>query len=391
MRVLYIGANLRMHLAAPSGNTQHALGIKQGLEQAGVQVIPFMAGDHVNLEKPRSVYKKALKRFLPQRITGALRDIYEIYFDAKLFHIIEPQVRNIKPDIILQKHCRYGQVGVRLGRKYHIPVFLDDITPVWEGEKINDRGLKFIARYIRKKVFSQASGLIAVSPDMQAQLKSENIPEDRILLVPNGVDCDLFDPDMTSLEVRTRFGLIDKVVVGYAGLFAAYHNLDFLIRTTNFISQSIPNIHFLLVGDIRDGELRDMARELGIEDRFTITGRVPHIEVPLYLNAMDICVLPGTLPYMSPLKIYEYMAMGKPVIAPNGNSTTETVIIPNKNGLLFEAGNENSLAKAIILLAKKPELMREMGAESRRFVKSNFTWYHQTKGLFHAFEAALMT
>lgn len=88
------------------------------------------------MRKPRSVYKKALKRFLPQRITGALRDIYEIYFDAKLFHIIEPQVRNIKPDIILQKHCRYGQVGVRLGRKYHIPVFLDDITPVWEGEKI---------------------------------------------------------------------------------------------------------------------------------------------------------------------------------------------------------------------------------------------------------------
>ena len=391
MRVLYLGASLRMRLSSQTGPEIRALGLIQGLEQAGVQVIPLMAGDQVNFEEVRTVYSKRLKRLLPQSITGALRDIYEIIFDRRLYRIIEAQVQKIKPDIILQKHSRYGVVGGRIGRKYQIPVFLDDITPVWEGEQFGDRSLKLIARYLRKKAFSRAAGLIAVSPGMQAQLRSENIPKDRIFLAPNGVDCALFDPDNTSIEIRQNFGLLDKIVVGYVGIFAEWHKLDLLIRTAALVIQSVSNIHFLLMGDSRDRELRDLAREQGVADHFTFVGSMPHGQVPAYLNAMDFCVIPSTLPYMSPMKIYEYMAMRKPVIAPTGNSITETMVVPNKNGLLFEAGNENSFANAITILATQPELVRELGAEARRLVENNYTWYHQTRVLHQAFEAVLAT
>ena len=132
-----------------------------------------------------------------------------------------------------------------------------------------------------------------------------------------------------------------------------------------------------------------MARERGLADRFTFTGGVPHVEVPSYLNAMDVTVLPSTLKYMSPIKIYEYMAMRKPVIAPSGNSITEEVIIPYKNGLLFDAGSEDALRNALMTLATNPEFRRRMGVEAREWVQDNFTWYCQADKLLQAFRSAV--
>jgi glycosyltransferase involved in cell wall biosynthesis len=389
MRVLYLGANFRMQLSASSGPQIRALGLKQGLEQAGVEVLPLMAGDQTDTESARSAYQGTLKRLLPRGIAGALRDAYEIVNDRRLFRRIEPRVREIAPDVILQQHTRYAQVGVRLSRKYGIPIFLDDITPIWEGEQYSDRRLKLLARYVRKRVFAQASGLIAVSRDLEAQLRSENVPSHRIYFVPNGADCTVFDPDATSTAVRQEYGLADKTVVGYVGGFERWHKLGFFMRVACSVAEMLPNVHFLLVGHDPGGCVENMAHERGLSDRFTFTGRVAHSEVPLYLNAMDITVLPSTLPYMSPIKIYEYMAMRKPVIAPSGNSITEEVVIPYKNGLLFEVGSEDALKDAIVMLATNPELRQRMGVEARQWVQDNFTWYHQGQKLLRAFEAAV--
>jgi len=389
MRVLYLGANLRMRLSSHAAPEIRGRGLKQGLEQAGVEVIPLMAGDEINMEVSRTAYSKGLKRFLPRGIAGALRDGYEIILDRRFYRAVETRVRDMRPDIILQKHSRYGQVGVRLGRKYGAPVFLDDITPVWEGEQYGDRSLKLIARRIRKKVFSQASGLIAVSPEMETQLQSEGIPSHRIHFVPNGVDCTLFNPDTTSMAMRQKYGLVNKIVIGYVGGFAPWHKLDLLVRVAISVTQSMPEVRFLLVGDDRGRQVENMVHEHALADRVILSGGVPHSEVPSYINAMDIAVLPSTLNYMSPMKIYEYMAMRKPVIAPSGNSITEAVVIPYQNGLLFEAGSQDSLKDAIITLAKDPELAQKMGAQAREFVQSNFTWYHQVRSLVEAFQAAL--
>ncbi len=388
MRVLYLGANLRMELSTSSGPQIRALGLKQGLEQAGVEVIPLMAGDQTKTEGARTVYRKTLKRSLPPRITGAMRDAYEILNDWRLYRDIRTQVEEIEPDVILQQHVRYGQVGVRLSRKYGIPVFLDDITPIWEGERYSDRSLKLIAQYIRKRVFAQATGLIAVSRDMEKQLRSENVPDHRIHFVPNGVDCTRFDPDAVSMEVRQRYGLTDKTVIGYVGGFARWHKLDFFVEVAFSVAEVLPDAHFILVGYDPGGSVESLARERGLADRFTFPGGVPHSEVPLYLNAMDIAILPSTLPYMSPIKIYEYMAMRKPVIAPSGNSITEEMVIPYKNGLLFEAGSEDAMREAIILLATNPELRQRMGVEARDWVQTSFTWYNQASRLLKAFQAA---
>ena len=387
IRILYLGANLRMRLSSHSSPGLRALGLKQGLEQAGMQIVPFMAGDQVDSASAWTIYSKQLKRFLPQSITGTLRDVYEIILDRRFYRVAEARLRDNKPDIILQEHMRYGQVGVSLGRRHNIPVFLDDIAPLWEEERYYDRSLKPIAHYIRKKVFSQASGLIAVSRDMKKQLQSEGVPNHKIIFVPNGVDCTLFNPDTNFMSVRQKYGLSDKLVVGYVGGFAQWHRLDLLLQVASSLIGTIPHIHFLLVGDDSDQRVESMARERGLTGSFTFPGGISNSEVPSYLNAMDITILPSVLPYMCPMKIYEYMAMGKPIIAPNNNSIVEEVVIPYQHGLLFEAENADAMKNAIILLAADPTLREKMGKEARKSALDKYTWYHQASNLIKTFQS----
>jgi glycosyltransferase involved in cell wall biosynthesis len=389
MRVLYLGANPRTRLSKPRAPELRALGLKKSLEQNGVEFFPFMEGDKVNSERTQNLYSKQLKRILPRYIHATLRDIYEIFLDRRFYRVIEKYLLEIKPDIILQQHARYAQVGIRLGHQYNIPVFLDDITPIWEEEEYSDRSLKQIARRIRKEVFSKATGLIAVSRDMEIRLRSEGIPRTKIHLVPNGVDCTLFNPDTTSLELRDKYGLADKIVVGYVGSFTYWHRLDLLIPVVSSIIETIPQICFMLVGADLDGRMESMIRAHGLTNWFILPGGVPNSEVPMYLNAIDIAILPRTLPYMSPMKIYEYMAMGKPVVAPNKNALVEEVVIPYKYGLLFEAENTDSMKNAIQILAINPELRQKIGKDARKCAVNNYSWSTQARNLLMAFESAL--
>lgn len=390
MRILYLGANVRMRMSTSTSPEIRALGLKQALEQAGFEVIPFMAGDEVNSEEAQKIYSKQLKRLMPRHIHATMRDIYEIVVDWRFYRAVETRLQAVNPSIILQQHARYAQAGVRLGRRYNIPVFLDDITPIWEEERHSDRSLKLIARQIRKGVFSQASGLIAVTSDMETQLRSEGVPSRKIHVVPNGVDCKLFNPETTSMVIRQKYGLEDKVVIGYVGGMQEWHRLDLLLRVASPLIEAIPHIQFLLVvGKDPDKRLESMVRERGLTDWFTFSGGVPHSEVPAYINAMDIAILPGIHSYMSPLKIYEYMAMGKPVIAPNKNLFIEELVIPHQHGLLFEAEDANSMKNAIMTLALDPEIRQKMGKEAIESAQKNYTWYQQANKLIQVFRAAL--
>jgi glycosyltransferase involved in cell wall biosynthesis len=389
MRVLYLGANIRTRKTKAAAPQLRAFEIQHALEQVGISFLPFLAGDEVNNDGPQRIYSRNMKSSLPPFIHSTLRDVYEMYLDWRFFGVIETHLKKIKPDIIMQQNTRYGQSGVRLGKRYNIPVFLDDITPIWEEETHSDRSFKRLARSIRKNVFSKASGLIAVSPEMEITLRSEGVPSSKIHLVPNGVDCDLFNPNISSLEIRQRYGLEGKVVVGYVGGVQQYHRVDLLVQIASSICKNNPQIRFLLVGHDIDNRVENMARAAGVSDLITFTGSIMHSQVPPYLNAMDIAVLPSTLPYMSPMKIYEYMAMEKPIVFPNNNKLVEEVVVPNVHGLPFAAGDVESLQTAILRLASDPELRQAMGKEARKTALSKYTWEKQVQNLIKAFLSAL--
>jgi glycosyltransferase involved in cell wall biosynthesis len=171
-----------------------------------------------------------------------------------------------------------------------------------------------------------------------------------VRVLPNAVDTDLFRPDVDGAQVRRRCDLDGRFVVGFAGTFKAWHGVDILLAAFRDLRQTDPSIHLLLVGD---GPLRpaleETVRTTGLEEAVTFAGRVAHDAMPAYLAAMDIAVAPYPALdefYFSPLKIFEYMAAGRAVLASRVGQVVD-LIVDGETGLLFDPGDDTGLVDRI--------------------------------------------
>ena len=143
-------------------------------------------------------------------------------------------------------------------------------------------------------------------------------PLSKIMVFPSGTDTELFHP-MEKVHSCQKLGLDPTCYyVGFIGTFLASQGIDTLIDAAPLVLEKIPNTQFLLVGD---GPMRtnwgNMVHNRRLQDHFIFTGHVPYREVPTYLGAMDICVAPHheDTNQASPVKLFDYMAAGRPIVA----------------------------------------------------------------------------
>jgi glycosyltransferase involved in cell wall biosynthesis len=119
--------------------------------------------------------------------------------------------------------------------------------------------------------------------------------------------------------------------------------------------------------------LRQKARTLGIESAVIFSGPVPRDDVPAYIDAMDICVLPDSNAFGSPIALFEFMAMGKPCVAPDLGPMRD-VIEHNATGVMFPHAEYEALEKALLRLVEDPGLRIQIGDRAKRIVFERHTW-----------------
>ncbi|HLP43263.1 MAG TPA: glycosyltransferase family 4 protein, partial [Fibrobacteria bacterium] len=167
---------------------------------------------------------------------------------------------------------------------------------------------------------------------------------------------------------------------GFTGIMRPWHGIDMLLEAFRRLRAdcAVPS-HLLLVGDgpIR-AEIEAGIRSAGLEGHVTITGRVSHLDIPAYVHAFDIAVSPKATFYASPMKILEYMAQGKPVVAPDMRNISD-IIDDGVDGLLFRTNEAASLAEGLAKLAKDAELRLRIGAMARRKVEERLNWIQNAK------------
>jgi glycosyltransferase involved in cell wall biosynthesis len=204
--------------------------------------------------------------------------------------------------------------------------------------------------------------------------------ETKLFVNMNGVDQDRFRPIHNSQAIdayRESLGFAgDEFVVGYAGRALPHHRLDVLAKVLGEVSD--PPLRLVVAGDI--GSFSDYEGEKLGSGRVFLLGRIPHEHVPLFLNACDILVLPHGPSYrgmlhQSPIKLFEYMAVGKPVVA-SQIGQIERVITHNENGLLFDWDDDAQLKECIVRLTKDSQLRMRLGRAARDTVINNYTWDH---------------
>ncbi|RXA18058.1 glycosyltransferase family 1 protein [Methanosarcina sp. MSH10X1] len=239
--------------------------------------------------------------------------------------------------------------------------------------------------FILKKALGYSDRIIAVTPGIKANLeKSYNIPGEKIVVVSNGANTSLFKPQEQEI-CRKELGLDPEIpYVCFVGNLAPWQGVEYLVKAAPSILSRFPECHFLIVGDgVMKDSLLKLCRELGVEGRFIFTGVVAYNRVPLYINASDTCIAPFILARnakigLSPLKLYEYMACGKPVVASDISGVSD-ILKASEGGIPALPESPEALAEGILKLLENPGLRTKLGSKGLSYVTENYSWYSVAK------------
>ena len=301
------------------------------------------------------------------------------YTDALL-----PLARAERPAILhgASNHWN-GLAAVRTGRRRGIPPVYE-VRGVWEvtrGSRDPEWGRSAQYKDIARMEADAARGatkVLAITQALKTELVERGVDEDKIVLVPNGVDSERFTPLPRDEELAAELGVTGKTVIGYVGPVVDYEGLDLLLQAAATLRGRREDFHVLIIGDgAKLEELQASAAEQGLGDVLTFTGRVPHEEVERYYSIIDVAPFPRLpLPVcemVSPLKPFEAMAMGKAVIASDVAALAE-IVTPGMNGLLHTKGSAASLTEQIETLLDDRELAARLGARARDWVVAERDW-----------------
>lgn len=385
-RILFLRTDFAFGLIA-GGSVAHLNGVVKGFKDNGFEII-FVSNDRIPMieEKVNQLHLLELPRFFRN-----VPEVWALEFNNIVISYCRNLIERYKPGILYQRYSLNNYSGLQLARRFNIPFVLEyNGSEVWIGKSWG-RGLKFpeFAEEIEIANLKGADLIVVVSEVMKEELVERGIPERKILVNPNGYDEELFNPELDGSEIRKKFGLEGKIVIGFIGTFGKWHGAEVLAKSAKEVVEKIPNAHFLFIGDgMTKPEAERIVRESGISASVTFTGLISQKEAPKYLAACDILVAPhvqnpdGTEFFGSPTKLFEYMGTGKAIVASAVGQMGK--IIKNEfNGLTVEPGNVASLSSAIIRLATEENFRKKLRENAFSEAREKYTWNAHTKRILN--------
>lgn len=357
----------------------HLLGMARAFERAGASVA-IVSPPGVEVGRPGAAPVKAgglrgLWWWLAEHVPETLFEVMEIAYNVPATFRIGRALGAPPADALYERYAFFHVAGALAARRARVPLVLEvnytAATPLY---RRRSRLLRPFARAAERFVFRRADLIVAVSTVLRDTLVAEGVPAARVLVLPNAADPDRFRPERSGEAVRARYGLGDARVVGFTGAFFPWHGVGMLVDALAALLREMPNAGALLVGDgpERSG-LEERVRREGLEKRIRFAGWVGHEGLPEHIAAFDVAVMPDSNEYGSPMKIYEYMAMGKPVVAPCLGPLRDG-ILDNETGVLFTPRDTAALRQALAGLLGDEERRTRMGARAREHVLANHTW-----------------
>jgi glycosyltransferase involved in cell wall biosynthesis len=275
-------------------------------------------------------------------------------------------------DMIYERYALWSTAGVRAARKLGVAVVVEVNAPlVAEQSEFRALALADEARAIEAEVFRSADALAVVSDELVDYVVAHGATPGRVHVVRNAVDTTRFNPQVHPACPPSVPA--NAFVVGFSGSLKIWHGLDTLLPAFRCLRSRLPTAHLLVVGEgPRKAWVEGYAAAAGLADAVTLTGWVPHDDLPGLIARMDVATAPypdAAGHYFSPLKLYEYLAVGRPVVASHIGQTAQ-VLDGTGAALLVPPGDAPALADALLRLARDPalacRLARQAAVEGRR-------------------------
>jgi len=344
-----------------------------------------ISGDDIYNTKDHKIFDKNNRRrynkvvFLSKNIFSivfhSISEIRDIIHDNYLFSYLDNFVCKNNIDLIWERSSRLHRAGIKISKKYKIPYVLE-----WKDHLIDYKISLFKNRALKvEKMKEEESSFIVVESKVLKDIFQKKIEaQNRIYVAYNAVDIYEFKPDpKIRKEMRKKLEIKDDdIIIGYAGSYAFYHDsVRMILAIKSIVDKGIRNIKLYAYGYGKDyKKCRRLAEENELLNKYVFMCPPVQEEVmPLVMSSFDIGLLPGSTNIICPIKIFEYMATGLPVILPNYDCNKE-IVTDYEEGLSFIPYNEDDLADKILLVAHNYELRKFMGNRAREKVLNNFTW-----------------
>jgi len=283
-------------------------------------------------------------------------------------------------DLIYERYSLFNLSGLQFAKKRGLPFILEVNAPlIEEAEKYRHLHRRDLALFTEKRLFSDSDHIIAVSDEVRNYIIGI-APNARVTVVPNGVTIERFaefETSQTSREYLTKFEKSD-FVVGFVGSLKPWHGVEILIDAFAELPSDDGKNGLLIVGGKGKlkSELKEMCNQRGLRGRVKFTGPVEHHDIPALLARTDVLTAPyPNLDdfYFSALKIFEYMAAGKAIVA-SSIGQIENTLTHEQNSLLVTPGDPTALRDALLRLKNDPQLRRRLGENALKDAREKHSW-----------------
>ena len=379
MKIVYIGGE---PVPGNTGGSVHFIEVATGLAKLGHSVLAIV---------PR------VKNFPEKEIWNGIKIVrVPMIFKGKTFPIGSLKawnhIRRFKPDLIMERFVTFGGTGALYAKKFGVKLVLEVNSPHTDEliYRLNIKNRFFKRLLLSWRNFQFKNCVMSFGPLNTIVPDNKNFIETQW-----AANCGLFDKkticNKKTTAIKQKTGLADEPVVVFLGTFRNWHGVNHLPYIANRVLKKIPQTKFLLIGT--GGEFDSVKQgfaQIGIDKSVILTGQVDYSDVPLYLSLGDIGIAPydrTAYPpliefgfYWSPLKIFEYMSAGLPVITIDVNPLNK-IVTDNERGFIVPENNWDLFADKIIYLLQNKQKCINMGESACLYVTKNYSWPLHVKHL----------
>jgi glycosyltransferase involved in cell wall biosynthesis len=368
------------------GSVGHISGVLNSLAEVGEKPV-FLTTDRIPMvRKDLEVHE-----ILPTKAFWDFKELPNLCFNDIFVKAARRVLNSRKISFVYQRYSLNNYSGVKLARYYRVPLVVEyNGSEIWLHRHWSDP-LKYekLAERIELLNLKLSDMLVVVSRPLEEELRVRGIDGNKILINPNGVDEERYSPGVDGSWIRERYQLSGKTVIGFIGTFGKWHGAEILTKAFGMLLERYPayqgSVALFMIGD---GMTVPMVKKeidrCRIKESCVLTGLIPQEEGPRYLAACDIAVAPhkpnpdGTPFFGSPTKLFEYMAMGKGIVASNLDQIGE-VLKHDQTAWLVEPGDIESLSEGLKILIDDRVKRERLGEAARREVVAKYTWKEHTR------------